>query len=485
MTGPSSIDRPVDDSLTDASTDNMPLPSSSTDQTAVEEYLSTMADTHEAVVLKFARNGYSKDATPSTDLDLHNHPQLHHNDDHQQTEPAYWPAYMSDEEIASPVDSDDLCDRSSLDARSFSSLASFPDTVAEKCEKAEVQQFVKAQAIVLKPVGRAKVVAVPKPVDILPVHRGLHSQARTIKQARSIPNLGRSYHDAVPPHLHRSARSSPLPIWEDNGLDDLINEYPPLPQHRPLQRRRSTIRTPSVPLIQAASEALPFTQAAKSARVPTSPKLSEDTFSPNLPRTLRKSKPAPIPTSPTSGITRRMTKIGSTFNRFARARHSADSSSSSNNADYPVDPLSPTFHFEPKPTLRRPTWEPSGFWHVSAHATSYYSTYDASVTSPLSPHRPQQSVPRSMRSPAAPIPEIAGRPPAPRQQPKKMVARGASERAPPLVLPPFPDLEDDIPRKPRQEGNHIEALPSRWPMRKQSTPHLRSVHNVSTVAAMG
>ena len=89
-------------------------------------------------------------------------------------EPMFWNGYTSDEEVASPVDDKDddefsLHSDESLD--SIASGASFPEQLAETCNNV-AHQCNRAQAVKIQAAGKARVVSLPKPIDI-PARRSI------------------------------------------------------------------------------------------------------------------------------------------------------------------------------------------------------------------------------------------------------------------------------------------------------------------------
>ena len=82
--------------------------------------------------------------------------------------PVFWRTYNSEEELASPVSPGDLSSGSVSDASSTSdsgSFDSFPEQLADTCNKIE-QECSCAQAVTLVSAGKAKVVSMPKLVDV-------------------------------------------------------------------------------------------------------------------------------------------------------------------------------------------------------------------------------------------------------------------------------------------------------------------------------
>lgn len=291
--------------------------------------------------------------------------------------------YTSEEEAASPVDDNDFGFHSNSDTESTSSIresASLEDlsdhaNALQLCTKAQAVQFVSA--------GKAKVVSVPKLVDL----SSPGSTAGPVNDMAAVTTVPKSVGSDTP---NRSPRSSS----DKSPASSSYREQPAQPK---VIRRK-----PKLPPLQA----VPTSVSPRSTRTQTplaeqrAEFLKHDPFPSNWPLG------SPASASPSK---RKMPKLSPSFRlkAFSRSRRSNSSDSSSTEG-----------------SEGRMDW-----WSVT--------------TSPVSPDTRNVS-----RAANQPIP--------------KMVARGASERAPPIVLPPCPaDYNDDW----------DVGYASQWPLRKDSIPN--------------
>ncbi|TKA65548.1 hypothetical protein B0A55_13209 [Friedmanniomyces simplex] len=91
---------------------------------------------------------------------------------HFTDEPMFWRGYTSEEDVASPIDTDDVMSfrttstlSNTSEPAERTSNASFPEQLAQSCDRVE-RQCARAQAVTLVPAGKAKVVSMPKVVDV-------------------------------------------------------------------------------------------------------------------------------------------------------------------------------------------------------------------------------------------------------------------------------------------------------------------------------
>jgi hypothetical protein len=301
----------------------------------------------------------------------------------------FWPTYTSDEEAASPLnnnnnnDDDDDDDHSSQYSRtaSFCSDMSMPDLLADLNASDDAPHCKEAQTVVIQSAGRAKMVCMPKIVDVskrsLSPSSSSSSGPVTPVEATSRPAIilpppgsARSSQDSRTASSRNNSISSVVPLSPaSTAPSSLYDDFddPPLPppqlqlQRPALKHKRRISR--HVDLMQAALA------ISSSRSVPSTP------LSPTIPRSA--SSFGDFPPS-----IRRKSKFGSSF-AFPR--------------------ISKTF------ALRRDTTT---------------TVDDLEIGRELEPpSAAQQHVAQPKRF-------SSGRP--------KLVARGANERASLLVLPPFP-----------------------------------------------
>ena len=295
-------------------------------------------------------------------------------------EPMFWRGYTSDEEVASPIDADDMSFRTTStftdgDRPSrHTSNASFPEKLAQTCNKVE-QQCSRAQAITLVPAGKAKVVSMPKLVDVSTTPR--MRRPAPITPVR--PPVSRLNRVEIGSLTSSQASNSPRTATEKSPVSIAPSSVAAL-----LTRGKSIRPRPSLPNLQATARVQASTpHSASSSRVPrTAEFLRHDPYpSPPDDQAL-----TPPPMSPSR---RRLHRFGSSIglNVFGTKR--------SNPSDSSIEEL-------PE------------------------ATKEVDAITPASPKAPSpQSLTRSTSTKP------------------RMIARGANERAPPLVLPPCPEAYED------------------------------------------
>ncbi|KAK0289634.1 hypothetical protein LTR35_002832 [Friedmanniomyces endolithicus] len=324
---------------------------------------------------------------------------------HFTDEPMFWRGYTSEEEVASPIDTDD---RSFRTTSTFSVIsqpasrmsdASFPGQLAESCERVE-RQCERAQAITLVPAGKVKVVSMPRLVNVSASPR----MRRPAPITPIRPPVSRMSRMGISSQTSSQASASPRTSTEKLPVSTAPSSVAAL-----LTRGKNVRQRPSLPNLQATTRfqsSMPHPES-RSRNVRTADFLRYDPYL---------SPPSEQPTTPppVSPSRRRLHKLGSSFglNVFGMKRTNSSDSSLG-------DPEAIKEH------------EPAA----------------AASPPPLQPLARTSSV----------------RP--------RMVARGANERAPPLVLPPCPETyedERDLSRWPLRKDSSIMGLPSKLHKRQRS-----------------
>lgn len=187
-------------------------------------------------------------------------------------EPVFWHGYTSEEEIASPIDDDDDDDggdefslHSDESIDSIASNASFPEQLAEACNNVK-QQCNRAQAVKIQAAGKARVVSLPKPIDIparrsimRPASPGTPSPRRAtlprlqstsaVESARNSEDSRTTRNDSISSSVNSPASTAP------SSVDEPLEQRPPIKHQKSFSRH--------VPLMEAAK--------AFSPNSPTSP----------------------------------------------------------------------------------------------------------------------------------------------------------------------------------------------------------------------
>ncbi|KAK3070674.1 hypothetical protein LTR53_010051 [Teratosphaeriaceae sp. CCFEE 6253] len=295
-------------------------------------------------------------------------------------EPVFWRGYTSDEEVASPIDADDMSFRTvstrncgSVAARPLSN-ASFPEQLAQSCDRVE-QQCNRAQAITLVPAGKAKVVSMPKLVNVLATPR----MRRPVPVTPIRPPVSRLKRFGIDSQASSQTSESPRTSTEKSPMSGAPTSVAAL-----LTRGRSVRPRPSLPDLRARPRYLPDTPySALEVRIPpTADFLQYDPY----PSQAGEQATTPPPMSPSR---RRLQRIGSSIGLsvFGMRRSNSADNSVGDASDIAKEPETVT---------------------------------------PTSPEA---------RSPQLPARAASVKP--------KMIARGANERAPPLILPPCPESYED------------------------------------------
>ncbi|KAK1825373.1 hypothetical protein LTR12_000174 [Friedmanniomyces endolithicus] len=268
--------------------------------------------------------------------------------------------------------------------------ASFPEQLAESCERVE-RQCERAQAITLVPAGKVKVVSMPRLVNVSASPR--MRWPAPITPIR--PPVSRMSRMGISSQTSSQASASPRTSTEKSPVSTAPSSVAAL-----LTRGKNVRQRPSLPNLQAT------TRFQSSMPHPES--------RPRAVRTADFLRYDPYPALPVSPSRRRLHKLGSSFGLkvFGMKRtNSSDSSLGDPEAMRESDPAASA----PPPSLQ-----------PLARASS------------MKP---------------------------------KMIARGANERAPPLVLPPCPETyedERDLSRWPLRKDSSIMGLPSKLHKRQRS-----------------
>ncbi|KAK0264900.1 hypothetical protein LTR91_003616 [Friedmanniomyces endolithicus] len=324
---------------------------------------------------------------------------------HFTDEPMFWRGYTSEEEVASPIDTDSRSFRTtstfSIISQPASRLseASFPEQLAQSCERVE-RQCERAQAVTLVPAGKVKVVSMPRLVDVSATPRT--RRPAPITPIR--PPVSRMSRMGISSLASSQASASPRTSTEKSPVSTAPNSVAAL-----LTRGRSVRPRPSLPNLQATTRfqsGIPHPES-RSRVGRTADFLQYDPY-PSLPS---EQPTTPPPVSPSR---RRLHKLGSSFalNVFGMKR--------TNSSDSSLGDLEAVKEPEPAASASPPPLQP------------------LARTSSAKP---------------------------------KMVARGANERAPPLVLPPCPETyedERDLSRWPLRKDSSILGLPSKLHKRQRS-----------------
>ncbi|EMC93919.1 hypothetical protein BAUCODRAFT_214384 [Baudoinia panamericana UAMH 10762] len=320
-----------------------------------------------------------------------------------QTDQMFWRGYTSDEEVASPLGTDDMSFRTASSddfaSQRTSIESSLPEQLIQSCDDVE-QRCGRAQAVRVVSAGKAKVVSMPKLVDG-PSSPRIWRPASAGPVAPPVSRFNRSGASS-----QASSQHQPSP----RASTDLRRTLAPQATSVPLPKRSPSLRRrPSLPQLFTAARSSPTTPTPApslgAVRGPwTADFLKHDPYPSIAEPEQSVGRTAPItPTSPMSSSRRRLQKVYSSvgLNVFARSRRTNSS--------------------------------------------------DGSVNEELNPAKQAQTAKVPSRS-AEPTIE---RKPSVRP---KLVPRGASEREPPLVLPPCPEDYED----PREGG-------IQWPARDGSS----------------
>jgi hypothetical protein len=259
---------------------------------------------------------------------------------HYTDEPNFWRGYTSEEEVASPVDTDELSFRTTSSAASSpcpSSHESFPEQLAISCNKVE-RQCNRAQAVTLRSAGKAKVVSMPKLVDVTATPRSQPSSRGSSARAP----ISRMHRLTMVDNAH--VQSSPP--WSQPFSSPPSS--PPQSVARVVSRGRSVRPQPSLPNLQATARTQASTpRSTPEQRLPSSASfLMYDPF----PSSLRNTPTTPTSPPPTSPSRRRLHKFSSSIglNVFGKGIKQSTSSGSSIDEDFEAVK-------EPEPILVRPS----------------------------------------------------------------------------------------------------------------------------------
>lgn len=303
-------------------------------------------------------------------------------------EPVFWHGYTSDEEIASPIgndtDDDQMSFRSAESIDSIVSIVSLPEQLAEACDNVK-QQCNRAQAVKIQAAGRARVVSLPKPIDI-PARRSLVRPASPGSPSKrsSLPRIGsdpafQSVRSSEDSRMSRNDSVSSSSInspasTAPSSVDEPVERRPPFKHQHSFSRH--------IPLMEAARAISPTTPTSRSG----SPMVYQPTGIPKRHSSAlsERSETASISTK----SSRRMTKFSSGFglNKIGKNLVGRDSMQGGD-----LESVK-----EPEPNYIAPSVQ--------------------------QPRVPARTTSMNMKP--------------------KMVARAANERAPTITLPAFPDGDE-------------------------------------------
>lgn len=293
--------------------------------------------------------------------------------------------YASEEEAASPVEDNDSGFHGTSDTDSIVSIKESASVENLTDQFNALQLCTKAQAVQFVSAGKARVVSVPKLVDLSPGGSPTSPVGDRVTRTSASKREAGVYDGSFINTPSPRSSSDRSPVFSSS------DEQP--------FRLRTIRRKPKLPPLQAPTSS---PQRSIRSQTPLADQRAEflrhDPYPPDWP--LR----GPSSASPTK---LRMPKLSSSFSlrAFGRRRSNSNGSSASDGWDSPTEQY-------------------------------------IAVSYPASPA--VRNVSRAISRPAPGT---------------RMVARGASERAPPIVLPPCPDDYD-------QEDNLSQS--SNWPLRKDS-----------------
>lgn len=330
---------------------------------------------------------------------------LFHSDDFGH-EPSYYDGYVSDEDIASPVENDDYSVGSSNSDFDTASLnescyhAQTCDNSQELCSEAKAVQVVS--------VGKAKVVTMPKSVEASPTHQTTIPSSSPHQSPRKLTSARIDMLHVKPDtsHWFDSPRSTDGRSMESPPESPLFGQTMRLGsvRRRPGLSRLHTQPSPEPAewLSSVAMQALPARSVsfAVNNRLPT-PAYTPITLPSNMATALTN-----LSIAPSNMSKRKLHKFSPslgihTFKKTFRRSHSSDSSRTSDS-----DSMNKTDHLT-KTSISSDT---SFFTRASSKAV------------------------------------------------QKMIPRGADERAPPIVLPPCPeDYEENTLSKPQWSARNASV----------------------------
>ncbi|KAF2172715.1 hypothetical protein M409DRAFT_16677 [Zasmidium cellare ATCC 36951] len=225
-------------------------------------------------------------------------------------EPVFWHGYTSDEEVASPVDDDDDDDddefslHSDESMDSIASSASFPEQLAETCGNVK-QQCNRAQAVKIQAAGKARVVSLPKPIDI-PARRSIMRPAspgspskRASIQLQSSTRNSEDSQTTCNDSISSSSVNSPAST-APSSVDEPLEQRPPIKHQQSFSRH--------VPLMEAARAFSPNSPTSG----PNSPLFPQSAGLPKRHSTALSDR-SEVASITTRSSVRRMTKLSSNF----------------------------------------------------------------------------------------------------------------------------------------------------------------------------
>ena len=294
----------------------------------------------------------------------------------------FWRGYTSEEEAASPLDTDDMSFHSvSTDTQlaTRSSKGSLTHELARICSRVE-QQCARAQAITLVPAGKAKVISVPRLIEVSAAPRPKEPATATLIR----PPVSRLNHVEVDSRTssQHSRTNSPSTSGEQSPISTAPSSVADVSRRMKSVRRRPnfaavSVVSPEIGTSDSSSGPVRYMRAVSF--------LSHDPYP---------SAPSERPTTPMSPSKRRLRKLSSSLSLNIFAKGLRRNESSDDDLGEVLENVKEPEHVIPTPVVSR--------------------------------------LPVPVRKSSIKA---------------RMVPRGASEREPPLVLPPCPagyHDEDDI-----------------------------------------
>jgi hypothetical protein len=157
-------------------------------------------------------------------------------------DPNFLRGYTSEEEIASPIDTDDtsmLSDTASITSLSPSIESTFPEQLAQSCDKVE-QQWSKAETVTMVSVGKAKVVSMPKLVDGPTAPRMKRLAAVTPIRSQVSPlSAGSPSSSQYSSEISPRSSAEQSPVSTVSTAPSSVAMEPPKIERKPLRRRPS------------------------------------------------------------------------------------------------------------------------------------------------------------------------------------------------------------------------------------------------------
>ncbi|RMY27113.1 hypothetical protein D0866_10373 [Hortaea werneckii] len=232
-------------------------------------------------------------------------------------EPLFWQGYASEEEAASPIADDDLSIHSASNELQHTSRRSspFPEQLAHTCKRVE-RQCGKAQAVTVLPAGKARIVNVPKMVDVSAPPRVRRPLVKSMHPSLSSPTQVGS-----PTSSQGTRNNSPRTSGERSPISTAPSSVVELPKNTKVLRHR-----PSLPALAAAARAQPATPQMRPSPQHAPDFLNHDPYPTSV---------VEPPKTPQSPSRRKLHKFSSSLglNMFNKASKQTDSPDSSIGAE--------------------------------------------------------------------------------------------------------------------------------------------------------